>query len=107
MPSEDNKKFGKTAFIIYVDLECLIEKIDGYKNNDGNSFTAKVSEHIPSDFSMSTILSFKSIENKHDICRSKDCMKRIFQSLGEHAIEIIDFKTKKNKVINKRAARIK
>ena len=35
-------------------------KIDVCKNN--NSSTAKVSEHIPSGFSMPTISSFRSIE---------------------------------------------
>ena len=38
-------------------------KIHGCKSNFGNLSTTKVHEHIPSDFSMSTI-SFKSIENK-------------------------------------------
>ena len=59
-------------FIIYPDLECLIEKIDGCKKNPENSFTTKVSEHIPSRISMSTILSFKRIENKHDVYKDKD-----------------------------------
>ena len=75
MPSEVNKilefnqdqKSDEAQFIIYADLEYLIEKIDGCKNNPENSFKVKVGEHIPSGFSMSTILSFKSIENKHDI----------------------------------------
>ena len=70
MPSEDTKilefnqyqKSGKTPFIIYADLECVIEKIDGCKNNPENSSTAKASEHIPSVSSMSTISLFKSIE---------------------------------------------
>ena len=41
--------------------------IDGCKNNPENSSTIKIFEHIPSGFSMSTILSFKNIEKKHDI----------------------------------------
>ena len=36
----------------------------------------KVSEPIASGFSMHTILSFKSIENQHDVYRGKYCMKR-------------------------------
>ena len=75
MPSEDTKilEFNqyqisyKAPFIIYTDLECKIEKIDGCKNNPENSFTAKVSKHIPSGFSISTIYSSRSIENKHDV----------------------------------------
>ena len=49
------QKFDKALFIIYADLEYLIEKIDECKNNPENSFTTKVSEHIPSGFQMSAI----------------------------------------------------
>ena len=46
MPSKDTKilefneyqKSDKAPFIIYADLEHLIEKIDGYKNNSKTSF---------------------------------------------------------------------
>ena len=63
MTSEDNKilefnqyqKSDKASFIFYADLECLIENIDGCKNNPENSFTTKVCKHIPSGFLMSTI----------------------------------------------------
>ena len=72
MPSKETKileftkyqKSDKATFIIYAGLECLIEKTDGCKNNPENSFTTKVIEHISSGFLISTILSFKSIENK-------------------------------------------
>ena len=53
-PSEDTKilesnryqKSDKAPFIIYAYLECVIEKIDGCKNNPENSSTIKVSKHI-------------------------------------------------------------
>ena len=54
----------------------MIEKIDRSKNNPENSSTRKVSEHIPSGFSMYTMFSFRSIENKHDVFKGKDCMKK-------------------------------
>ena len=41
---------------------------------------------------MLKISSFKSIENKHDVYRGKDHMNIFFESLREHAMEIIDFK---------------
>ena len=85
MPFDDTKilefnqyqKSDKAPFIIYADLECIIEKIDGYKNNPKNSSTTKVIEHIPSGLSMSTISLFGSIENKHDLYRGKDCIKKV------------------------------
>ena len=52
----------KTTCFIYADLESLMEKIDGCKNNPNKLSTTKVSEHIPSGFSVSTISSFKGIE---------------------------------------------
>ena len=69
------QKSDQAKAVIYADLECLIEEIDGCKNNLENSSTTKVGKHIPSDFSKSTISSFKSIENKYDLYRGKDCMK--------------------------------
>ena len=47
MPSENAKmlefnkyqKSDKVSFIIYVDLECLMEKIDGLQNNSEHSST--------------------------------------------------------------------
>ena len=54
MPSEDTKilefnqyqKCKKEAFIIYADLECLIEKIDGWKSNPKHSSTTKLKANI-------------------------------------------------------------
>ena len=52
-------------------------KTDGCKNNPENLSATKVSEHIPSGFSMSIISSFRKIENKHKVYRGKDCMKKV------------------------------
>ena len=70
LESNQYQKFDKAPFIIYADLEFIIEKIDGCKHNPENSCTAKVSEDIASSFSMSTISSFGNIENKHDVYRA-------------------------------------
>ena len=113
-PSEDTKIlefnqyqiFDKAPFIIYADPECIIEKIDGYKNNPENSSTTKVSEHIPSVSSLSTISSFRSIENQHDVYRSKDRIKMFWESSWKHAIKMINFKKEENEIVNKRAAGI-
>ena len=63
MPSEVTKlseisqdqKSDEAPFVIYADLECLVEKTDGCKNNSKNSFLIKVGKHIPSIFLISTI----------------------------------------------------
>ena len=62
MASEITKTI-KEPFIIYLDLEYMIEKIDECKNSPKNWSSTKVSEYIPSGFSIS---SFRSIENTHE-----------------------------------------
>ena len=52
-------KSDKGPFIIYADLESLIQKIYVCKNNPEKSSTRTVGEHIPSGFSLSTISWFK------------------------------------------------
>ena len=49
-----------------------------------------------------TTISFStSIENKHDVNRGKDFMKRCCDYLREHAIKVINFKMKKNELLTK------
>ena len=49
---------------------------------------------------MSKISSFKSIEIKHGIYRSKDCIKKFDESVREHAMKVINFKKKKKKKLS-------
>ena len=89
MPSQDTKilevyqyhKSDKAPFIIWADLESLIEKIDELKNNPEYQFTIKVNEHISLGFSMSTISLFKVVINKQDVYRGKDYMNFFCKSL--------------------------
>ena len=89
------QEYDKAPFITYAAFKCIIEKIDGCKIHLQNT---------PPGFSMSTILSFRIIENKHDVYRGKDCMIKFCQFLRKHAMKIINFK--KNEIVNKRAAGI-
>ena len=89
MLSEDTKvlefnQYQKSdkAIFIYADLDFIIVKIDRFKKNHENSSTTNVSKQIPSGFSMPTISSFRSIENKHDIYKDKDCMKKLWKKLS-------------------------
>ena len=52
---------------------------------------------------MSTISPFRTIENKHDVYRGKDCMKKFSEFLREHAVKTIN---SKKEVISKRRAGI-
>ena len=66
----------------------MIPKIDGCKNNREKSSMTKVCKHIPSSFSVFTILSLKDIENNDDVYWGKECMKKFCETLREHALKI-------------------
>ena len=66
MPSNDNnlinhnkgEKSLRLPFIIYADLECLLEKISTCYNNPNLPSTTKTNQHVPSGYSIFTNNSF-------------------------------------------------
>ena len=103
MPNEDNKiikynqgeKNIKLPFIIYADLECLIEKMSTCYNNPKESSTTELNKHVPSGYSLFTHCSFDKTKNKLDYYRGKDCMKKFCKDLRKHATKIINYEKKK------------
>ena len=89
------EKSMKVPFIIYADLECLLEKMSTCINNPNESSTTKINKHTPSGYSIFTSCSFDESKNKLNHYRGKDCMKNICKDLKEHATRIINHEKKK------------
>ena len=85
----------KTLYIIYADMESLIKKIDGCANNPEHFSTAKIGEHIPCEYSASTILKVNNIEHKHNLYHGEDCVKMFCSSLREDVKMYLILKRKK------------
>ena len=81
MKCNQYQKSDEAPIIIYANLGCIIEKINGCKYNPEKSSSKKVNENFRSGFSMPTISSFRGIENRHEIYRGKDCMQKFCESL--------------------------
>ena len=102
MPDKDNnilkyslgEKSMKIPFIIYGDLECLLEKMSTCCNNSEKSSAIKLNEHTPSGFSLFTHCSFDTTKNKLDYYRGEDCMKVFCKVLREHAKRIMYWEKK-------------
>ena len=98
MPEEYNKtikynegeKSMKSLFIIYADLECLLEKMNTCHNNPEKSSTTKISKYTPSGYSLFIHCSFDRRKNKLDHYRGKNCMKNFCLDIREHATKIIN-----------------
>ena len=82
MPEKVNKIFKynygeksiKGPFIIYADIESLLEKLNTCHNNPEKSSATKKDKHTPSGYSLFTHCSFDKTKNKLDYYRGKDCM---------------------------------
>ena len=83
MPTKNNnitkynqgEKSIKLPFVVYADLECLLEKMSTCQNNPNESSTTEINKHEPSGCSLFTHCSFDRAKNKLNHYRGKDCMK--------------------------------
>ena len=48
----------RVPFVIYADLECLLEKMSTCHNNPKKSSTTKINKHTPAGYSLFTHCSF-------------------------------------------------
>ena len=109
MPTKDNniikynqrEKSIKLPFVVYANLECLLEKVNTCQNNPNESSTTEINKHVPSGYSLFTHCSFDKTKNKLDYYRGKDCMKKFCKDLREQATKIINYEKKKNDTIKK------
>ena len=103
MPTKDSniikynqgKKSIKLSFVVYADLEYLLEKMSTCQNNPNESSTTEINKHVPSGYSLFTHCSFDKTKNKLDYYRGKDCIQKFCKDLREHATKIINYEKKK------------
>ena len=79
MPEEDNKilkydkgeKSMKVPFIIYADLESLLEKMNTCHNSPEKSSTTRINKHTPFGYSLLTQCSFDKTKIANSSCTNK------------------------------------
>ena len=102
MPTKDNntikynrgEKYIKLPFVVYADLECLLEKMSTCYNNPEESSTTKINKHTPSGYSIFTHCSFDKSKSKLNYYRGEDCITKFCKDLREHATKIINYEKK-------------
>ena len=98
------EKSIKLPFVVYVDLECLLEKMSTCYNNPEESSTTRINKHTPSGYSIFTHCSFDKSKSKLNYYRGEDCMTKFCKDLREHATKIINY-TIRYDTINKKRRR--
>ena len=107
MPDENNKilkynlweKSLKVPFIIYADLECLLQKINSCQNNPKKSYTEKKVMHKPSGYSLVTCCSFDKSKTEWNYYRRKDCPEIFCKDLRDQSMKIINYEKKKKIIV--------
>ena len=108
MPNKDNKilkynygeKLLKAPFIIYADLDCLLEKMRLCQNNPGKSYTEKKTKHTLSGYPL-FINSLFDLTKRNLIVTKVKIVWKSFVKTREHATEIIPLADKENKFYQK------
>ena len=106
IPNDDNKilknnhreKSLKAPFMIYADLECLLEKMHSYENNPEKSYAEKKTKHTIAGYLLLTNCSFDLTKSKPDYYKEEHSMERFCKDLREHAMKIIDYQKKKKMI---------
>ena len=88
------EKSLKVAFMIYADLEWVLEKTHSWQNNPKKSHTKKKDKHVPSGYSWLTCFSSDASKNEFGYYRGKDCMKKLCKDLRDQAMKIINYEKK-------------
>ena len=94
------EKSLKVPFIIYVDLECLLEIIRSCQNNLKKSYRGRKAKHEPSSWAMTVKCLFDLTKSKHDYYRERDCIKKLCKKLRDRAMAIINYKEKETIPLN-------
>ena len=98
----EGEKSMKSPFIIYADLECLLEQMNTGPNNPEKSSKTKIKKHTPSGYSLFTHFSFDTAKNKLDYYGGKNCMKNFCLGLRKHATKIINYEKKEMILLTKK-----
>ena len=72
------KKSVTTPFVIYADLESILEKISGCENDLGKPSSTKINKHTASGCSLFSHCLFDISKNKFDYYRGNNCVRNFF-----------------------------
>ena len=85
----------KVLFIVYTEMESLLEKMIACHNNPKKSSTAEIDKHTRSGYVLFTQSLFDATKSKLDYYRGKECMKKFCKDLKELTTKIINYEKKK------------
>ena len=87
-------KSMRAPFVMYADLESLLNKMDVCINDPSKSSTTKINKHEMCGYSLITHCSFDEKNNTADYYRGKDYLKKFCQGLKKQGRLVVDYEKK-------------
>ena len=87
------EKSLKAPFAIYLDLECILKKLQCIQSNPEKSYTEKKARHEPSGWLLYTKCSYD--KKRLNYYRGKDCIEKLCKKLNEQTMKRINYEEKK------------
>ena len=83
------QNINRHPFIIHVDFECIVEKIEGCDGNPGKSYTNKIQKHKPISYTYS-VVSFNESVRKSSVEKytGEDCMEEFVINIEKECHEL-------------------
>ena len=88
------ERYMKVPFIIYADLQCLLENISSCHNGPNKSSTTKINKHTPSGHSLFRHCLFDNTKNMLSYYIGKDCIEMLCKDLKKDVERIMYWKEK-------------
>ena len=93
----------RVPFIIYSDLEYLLENISTCHNDPNKSSAIKINKHTPSGYSLFTHCSFDTTQNsKPDCYTGEDCIENFCKTLKKLCRKNKLLRKKRNDTLSRR-----
>ena len=89
------EKSVMTPFVIYADLQSILEKISICENDPEKPSSTKINKHTASGYSMFSHCLFDKSKNKFDYYRGNNCMRNFSIDPREQAEKIINYEKAK------------
>ena len=82
---QDGQNQFKVPFVIYMDLESILEPIQGCSPDPMISYTEKVNKHTPSGFFTHSTFAYGEVKDPLKLYRGKDCIEKFCKYVKEEA----------------------
>ena len=90
----EGQKAMRSAFVIYADTECILQKIETDKKDSSKPYTQEINKHVGCGYSMFLKFAHGDLEDDRRVYRGKDSMSKFCEDLRKLVMRAINYPQK-------------